>query len=168
MQAGYVHQFARCAVGLGRVKDKLAFEVEEAGHDLGQLADGDVFAGSDVDQRWCVFEKQGVEAGLVEVHQEGAGLGKVVGVEELAARGSGTPDGELARASGDGFGRLADQGGEDVRVVKVEVIAGTVEVGGHGSEILCPVLAVVTPAHLDAGDLSDGVGPVGGLEGTRK
>ena len=51
-----------------------------------------------------------------------------------------------------------------MRVGKVEVVAGAVEVGGHDGEVAGAVLAVVAPAHLDACDLGDGVGPVSGLE----
>jgi hypothetical protein len=36
--------------------------------------------------------------------------------------------------------------GEDVGVSEVEVIAGTVEVCGHGGKVLCSILAVVAPA----------------------
>jgi hypothetical protein len=37
-----------------------------------------------------------------------------------------------------------------VRVGKVEVVAGAVEVGGHDGEVSGAVLAVVAPAYLDA------------------
>ena len=66
----------------------------------------------------------------------------------------------------DGFGGLADEGRQDVGVAEVEVVAGAVEVGRHGGEVLRAVLAVVAPAHLDAGDLGERVGAVGGLERT--
>ena len=60
-----VHQLLRCAVGLGGVEGEVAVEVEDAGYGLRQLADGDVLAGADVDQRRCVFGEQGDEAGVV-------------------------------------------------------------------------------------------------------
>ena len=72
---------------------------------------GDVLAGADVDQRRSVFGEQGTEAGVVEVHQEAAGLAEVIRVEELAALGSGAPDNHLLRAGGFGFRRLADERG---------------------------------------------------------
>ena len=68
------------------------------------------------------------------------------------------------RAGGFGLGRLADERGQHVRVGEVEVVARAVEVGGHGGEVAGAVLAVVAPAHLDARDLGDGVGPVGRLQ----
>ena len=112
-----------------------------------------------------VFE-EGCVGGFVEVEQEDAGLGEVVRVEEFAAWGSGAPDDDLGGVGGLGFGGLADEGREDVGVGEVEVVAGAVEVGGHGGEVARAVLAVVAPAHLDAGDLGEGVGAVGGLEGS--
>ena len=96
--------------------------------------------------------------------QETAGPAEVVGVEELAARGPRAPDDDLLHTCGHGFRRLADERGQDVRAGQVEVVAGAVEVGGHGGEVAGSVLAVVAPAHLDAGDLGDGVGPVGGFK----
>jgi hypothetical protein len=159
-----VQQLLRCAVGFGGVEDEGAVEVEDAGYGLSQLADGDVLAGADVDQRRRVFVEQRAEAGVVEVHQETAGLGEVVGVEELSARGSGSPDDHLLRARGLGLRRLADQRGQNVRAGEVEVVARAVEVGGHDGEVAGAVLAVVAPAHLDAGDLGNGIGPVGGFE----
>ncbi len=48
-----------------------------------------------------------------------------------------------------------------MRVGKVVVVAGTIEIGRHGGEIAGSVLAVVAPAHLDARDLGERVGAVG-------
>lgn len=53
-------------------------------------------------------------------------------------------------------------------VGKVIVIAGAVEIGRHHTAVVCAVLAVVAFAELDASDLRDCVGLVGGLQGTRK
>jgi hypothetical protein len=63
-----------------------------------------------------------------------------------------------------GLVELAEQRRDDVAVLEVEVVAGAVEVGGHDAAEVAPVLAVVALAELDAGDLGDGVGLVGGLE----
>ena len=51
-----------------------------------------------------------------------------------------------------------------MRGVEVEVVAGAVEVGGHRGEVVRSVLAVVAPAHLDAGDLGQRIGAVGRLQ----
>ena len=59
---------------------------------------------------------------------------------------------------------LADQRRDDMAVVGVVVVVRAVEVGGHHGEEFGAVLAVVAPAHLDAGDLGQGIGPVGRFE----
>ena len=51
VQEADVQQLLRCAVGLGGVEDEGAVEAEDTGDGLGQFADGDVFAGANVDQR---------------------------------------------------------------------------------------------------------------------
>lgn len=55
-----------------------------------------------------------------------------------------------------------------MRVREVEVIARALEVRGHGGEVLCSILAVVAPTHLDAGDLGDGVGLLVSSRGPEK
>ena len=164
VESGDVHELAGGAVGFGGVEDQIAGEAEDACDGLGELADGDVLACADVDEGRGVFgEEDGVGVG-VEVEQVHAGLGEVVGVQELAAGGAGAPDGDLGRPCLDGLGGFADERGQNVGVGEVEVVSGAVEVGGHGGEIAGAVLPVVAPAHLDAGDLGEGVGAVGGLE----
>ncbi len=46
-------------------------------------------------------------------------------------------------------------------VVEVVVVVGAVQVGGHGGHEFCAVLPVVAVAHLDTGDLGQGVRTVG-------
>jgi hypothetical protein len=46
----------------------------------------------------------------------------------------------------------------------VEVVLRAIEVGWHGGDGVEAVLDAVRLAHLDAGDLGDGVPLVGGLE----
>lgn len=57
-----------------------------------------------------------------------------------------------------------DERGQDVRVLRVEVVVRAIQVGGHGGDGVEAVLDAVGLAHLDAGDLGDGVPLVGGLE----
>ena len=59
---------------------------------------------------------------------------------------------------------LADQRRQDVRVLGIEVVARTIEIGGHGRQVSGLELPVVGPAHLDAGDLGQRIRTVGGLE----
>ena len=59
---------------------------------------------------------------------------------------------------------LADHGGQDVAALQVEVVVRAVEVGGHDGDVVRAVLQVEALAHLQAGDLGDGVGLVGVLQ----
>ena len=92
VKAGDVHQLSRGAVGLCGVEDQRALEAEHAGDGLGQFADGDVFAGADVDERRRVGDEQRVEAGSSRFIRKTQACGKIVAVEELAARRAGAPD----------------------------------------------------------------------------
>ncbi len=49
-------------------------------------------------------------------------------------------------------------------VLQVEVVVGAIQVGGHNSDVIGAVLQVVALAHLEAGDLGDGVFLVGVLQ----
>ena len=92
-QAGAVHQFAHCAVGLGGVELDGALVANHFGDGLGGFADGQVAAVADVD----VAEHGlgvGVVAGFVEVHDKDAGGGHVVDVEEFTVRRAGAPEGD--------------------------------------------------------------------------
>ena len=93
-----------------------------------------------------------------------AGGGHVVDVQEFAAWGAAAPDGDGWGGVECGLMELADQGGQDVAVGQVEVVAGAVEVGRHDAAEVGAVLAVVGFAEFDAGDLGDGVGFVGRFE----
>ena len=59
----------------------------------------------------------------------------------------------------------AQQPGDDVGVLRMEVVAGAIVVGRHKAALIAAVLAIVALAQLDAGDLGDGVGLVGRLQG---
>lgn len=59
---------------------------------------------------------------------------------------------------------LAQQRRDDVTVLRVVVVARSVQIGRHHSQILRAVLAVVAPAHFDAGDLGQRVRAVGRLQ----
>ena len=101
-------------------------------------------------------------------HQEHACVGQVVAVEEFAARRARAPDREAPVPPHLGLMGLADQGGQDVAGLQIVVITRAVKVGGHDGKISGAVLAVVSPAHLDAGDLGHSVGAVRGFQGPGK
>ncbi len=58
----------------------------------------------------------------------------------------------------------ADERRQHVAGLQVVIVARSVEIGRHRAQVGRAVLAVVRPAHLDAGDLGEGIRPVGGLE----
>ena len=63
------------------------------------------------------------------------------------------------------FVEPAHEHGHQVAVGGVEVVAGPVEVGGHGRDEVVAVLAAVELAELDAGDLGQGIALVGRFQG---
>ncbi len=152
---GDVQQLARGAVGFAGVGEDFASESNGFCDQLGELKNGDFLAGADVDPvRW------GIELEEVE-----AGAGEIIGVEEFAAGGSGSPHGDGCVAVFLGFVEAADEGGDDVGVFRVVVVAGAVKVGRHGAVVEQTVLSAVMLAEFESGDFRDGVGFVGGLKG---
>ena len=101
---------------------------------------------------------------VVVLHQEHAGVGQVVDVQELAARRAGAPDHDLARARHLRVVELAHHRRQHVRARQVEVVVRAVEVGRHRRDEVRAVLPPVGLAQLDPGDLGDRVRLVGRLE----
>src|SRR5690606_11343165 len=124
--------------------------------EFGEFADGDVVAGSDVDEVGGIGPGEEVQAGP----------GEVVGEEEFAARGAGAPNGDGGGSGELGFVEAPDQPGDDVGVFGVVVVADAVEVAGHDGVVETAMLAAVVFAELQPGDFGEGVGFVGRLEGT--
>ena len=85
-------------------------------------------------------------------------------MEKFAARRARAPDHDLRAAFGFGFVDFAQQRGENVRVLQIEVIAGAVEIRRHQRNRVESILRAVGLAELDAGDFGDGVRLVGGLK----
>ena len=155
-QSRDIEQLARCAIGLRRVPDQLGGRIDHVGDRLGQLTDREVDAGPDVDVRVV----------RVVLHQEQAGGRQVVDMEELANGAPGAPHLDLVGVGLFGVVELADQGGDHVRRIEIEVVAGAVQVGGHRRDEVAAVLTAVGLAQLDPGDLGDRVPLVGALERT--
>ena len=63
---------------------------------------------------------------------------------------------------------LADHRRKDVAAFQIEIVAGAIQVRRHHGNIVAPVLDGETLAHLEAGDLGDGVWLVGILERRHK
>ena len=69
-------------------------------------------------------------------------------VEELTAWSAGAPDGDGGVAALLRLVEPPDEGGDDVRILRVIVIAGAVEIGRHGAVIEQPVLGAVVLAEF--------------------
>src|SRR5438477_9892662 len=89
---------------------------------------------------------------------------EVVAVKEFATRSSGTPDGQLGFSRAFCLYNLAHQGGQHVRSLEIEIIAGPIEVSWHCGQIAGAVLTVIRPAHLDASDFGQRVCAVSRLK----
>src|SRR3989442_7700847 len=159
-----VEELLRSAVGLRAVVGDAGVALDDALDGFGQLADGLVVAVADVEERGLLRVEGGAELLLGEVHQVDAGVGHVVAVDELAARLAGAPQRHRFLAPYFGLVEFADQRRQDVARLEVVVVAGPVHVVRHGAEVARAVLAIERPAHLDAGDLRQGVRAVGRLQ----
>ena len=115
-------------------------------------------------EKFGAAAQQGVEALIRQVHQIHAGIRHVLAVEEFPSWRACAPHRHRGTVALLGLVELADQGRDDVAVLRVVVVARAIQVGGHHRQVAGAVLPVVAPAHLDAGDLGQGVGPVGGLQ----
>ena len=91
-------------------------------------------------------------------------VGEVIGVQEFAPRLAAAPHAEFACATLLGVVHAANQPGNDVRAAFAEIVVRPVKIGGQHAHGIEAVLAAVGLAHLDAGELGDGIGIVGGLE----
>src|SRR5438105_6538703 len=111
----------RLAVGFGRVPADRAFETGELANLLCQLADGNFLTGAEVDRGPLV----------VVFGSQGDPSGRVANEEKFAGRGAGPPDFEVVEAGVTGCDRFTDQCRDHVTRFQVEVLAGTVEVGGQ-------------------------------------
>ena len=72
---------------------------------------------------------------------------------------------EIAGGGELGEVEFADQGRENVGIFQVEVVAGAIEIGGHGGNEVAAVLAAIGLAQFDACYLGDGVPLIGRLQG---
>ena len=95
---------------------------------------------------------------VVVLEKEKAGRREVVDVKKFTARLARTPDHDFARAGLLRFMRLAQKRGEDMRGLEIEVVIRPVKIRRHGRDEVRTVLARISLAELDPGDLGNGVG----------
>jgi hypothetical protein len=67
----------------------------------------------------------------MQVHEKDTGFGQVFTEQELAARRAGSPDDNLLSARGLRLRDLANQRGQHVGVLQIEVVARAIEVRRH-------------------------------------
>src|SRR3954465_9010392 len=158
-----VQQLLRRTVGLGAVVDDLGPASDGLAHRRGELGDRLVLAAADVHERRTPGAQARAHLGAM-FDEMNAGVGHVVAVQELASRRAGPPDGDRTVVTEPRLVELAHQRGQNVARLQVVIVPGPVKIRRHGAEVARAVLAVVGPAHLDAGDLGDRVGTVRGLE----
>src|SRR5437016_12180655 len=159
-----VEELLGSAVGLRAVVGDAGVALDDALDGFGQLADRLVLAVADVEERGLLRIEGGGDLLPGQIHKVDAGVGHVVAVDELAARLAGAPQRHRFLAPYFRLVEFADQRRQDVAGLEVVVVAGPVHVVRHGAEVACAVLAVVGPAHLDAGGFRQGVRGVGRLE----
>ena len=158
VEAGDVEEFARGAVGFRGIESPFTRKLNNRSHQTGEVGDGDVFTGADVDELLFV----------VVLHEKDGGRGEVVDMHKFALRSAGSPKNDFAGAIDFPFVKFADESREDVGGLQVEVVAGAVKIGRHERYGVETVLLAIGFAELYSRDLGDGIPFVGGLQGTGK
>src|SRR4051812_26880439 len=154
MQPADVEQLAGHAVRFRGVEGEPHAGVHLLAEGLRQLADAQILPRADVD----------VLILLVVAHEEEAGVGEVVDVQQLAPGLARAPHRHLVLTRGAGLVEAAHQRRQHVGALEIEVVVRTIEIGRHGRDEVAAILPAVGLAELDARDLGDGVGLVGGLQ----
>src|SRR5258707_549260 len=85
VQAADVEQLSRRSIGLAGIEAQHRVGMNDVAQALGKLSDRQILAGADVD----------VTELVVLVHEEHAGIRKIVDVEELTPRAARPPDGDF-------------------------------------------------------------------------
>ena len=123
-------------------------------HHLCEFGDGQIRPGPDIEEA----------VARIMPHGMNAAVGKIVDVEELPHRRPGAPDGDRLRTIRLRLVKPPDQCRRHVAVLGMEIVAWTIEIGRHDGNEVGAVLAAIRLAHLDAGDLGDGIPLVRRLE----
>jgi len=87
-------------------------------------------------------------------------------VQKLTLRRTGAPQGDLGVMLHLGFMKSANQSGQDVGGLQIEIVARTIEVCGHKRHCVEAILLAIGFAGFDSGNFGDGVPLIGGFEGT--
>lgn len=98
--------------------------------------------------------------------KEDTGIGHVISMQEFPQGGARAPDAHLGKSLSLGLMETADHGRDHMAVFRVIIVTCAVEVRRHGADGVKAVLLAVGLAHLDARDLGQGIGIIGGLQGS--
>ena len=99
------------------------------------------------------------------VHEIDHGIGQIVDEQEFAPRRAGTPDFDAGELLPLGFVKLVDQRGDDMRFLRLEVIAIAIKIARHQVDKIGAVFVVGIFAQFHRRDLGDGIALIGRLEG---
>ena len=154
LMARHVEKLARRAVRPRRVERDFAPVADHVGDEAREFADGDVFAGADIEELQV----------RIAFHDEDAGVGEVVDGEEFAPRRAGAPDRNACGAVDLGLVETPHQSRRNVAVVRMIIVAGPIEIGRHHRDKIRAMLQPVRLAQFDAGDLGDRVPLIGRLQ----
>ena len=149
---------ARRSVGAAGVEHQLPAISDDLGDELREIADADIFTGADIEEAF---------AGVM-LHDEYAGIAKVVGSEKFAQRLSGSPDHDFLCIARLGRVKPPDQRGGNMAVLGMIIVARPVEIGRHHRDEVGAELPPVGLGKLDARDLRHGVPFVRRLERARQ
>ena len=156
-QGTAVERLARHPIRACAVEFQSADEADDVTYLLRKLGDRQIHTASEVDGSLIV----------VVTHDEQAGVGEVIGEQELAAWRARTPDRDSVVPR---FFRLVhapEQRADHVRIFRVVVIAQPKSVGGDADDEVVAMLTPIGVAQLDAGEFGSGVGGIRRLEGSR-
>src|SRR4030095_312497 len=147
MQPADVEQLSRRSIRLARVEPQRRLRMDDIPQRLSELTYREVFTGADVD----------VADLVVLVHQKNARIGQVIGVQELATRITGSPDGDFPLPLQFRVVKSSNQRREQVRLGEIEVVIRSVQIRRHRRNEVRAVLLSIRLAELDPGDLCDRV-----------
>ena len=155
---GHIQKLSSRAVGLRRIKRDASFKSDHPGDPFRQIPNGYVFARTHIDNIIAP----------VMVHNKYARIGQVVHIQKFPPWLSGAPNRDFRPALNFCFMAFSHQRRQDMRSIQVEVVIRPVKIGGHHTDEVGSVLAIVRLAHLDACDFGHGIGFVCRLQVTGK
>src|ERR1700687_4068198 len=153
-----VEEFPGRAIRLGGIEYKLAGKPDNVLDDFRKLPDRQVLAASYIDQGWGArLREHSVKRSIGQPHQEDTRIRQVVCDEELAPSCSGSPNGNLIVGANLGLVHLSNQRWQHMGSLQVIVVPQPVEIRRHYGNELRAELPVIGTAHLDSGDLCNGI-----------